>query len=200
MKQGLGLTAIGALALTIAACGGGSSEAPAPEATTPAETAAPAAEPEAPVEEASAEPEAPAEPEEAPVEEASAEPAAEEPAAEVTEASADGAVVIDGLTGNADNGKRVFTQCMACHAVVEGRNMAGPSLYGIVGRTAGQVDGFRYSDANANSGIVWTEEVMFEYLENPREYIPGTIMAFPGLRKPQDRVDVVAYLKSVPES
>ena len=99
-----------------------------------------------------------------------------------------------GLTGDAQNGRRVFTQCMSCHAVQEGRNMAGPSLYGIVGREAGTIPGFRYSDANANSGIVWTEEVMFAYLERPQSFIPGTIMAFPGLRNPQDRADVIAYL------
>ena len=99
------------------------------------------------------------------------------------------------LTGDASNGRRVFTQCMACHAVQEGRNMAGPSMFGIVGRPAGTVEGFRYSDANANSGIVWTEPTMFAYLEAPQQFIPGTIMAFPGLRDPQDRADVIAYLK-----
>lgn len=99
------------------------------------------------------------------------------------------------LTGDAGNGRRVFTQCMSCHAVQEGRNMAGPSLYGIIGRTSGTIEGFRYSDANANSGIVWTEETMFAYLERPQAFIPGTFMAFPGLPRPQDRADVIAYLK-----
>ncbi|MEO0981264.1 MAG: cytochrome c family protein [Pseudomonadota bacterium] len=105
----------------------------------------------------------------------------------------------DGLVGDAAAGRRVFTQCMSCHAVEEGRNMAGPSLYGIVGRPAGTIEGFRYSPANRDSGIVWTERTMFEYLENPQRYIRGTIMAFPGLRNPQDRADVIAYLKSVVE-
>ncbi|MEO1189277.1 MAG: cytochrome c family protein [Pseudomonadota bacterium] len=103
------------------------------------------------------------------------------------------------LTGDAGNGRRVFTQCMSCHAVQEGRNMAGPSLYGIVGRSAGTIPGFRYSDANANSGIVWTEETMFAYLEQPQAFIPGTFMAFPGLPRPQDRADVIAYLKEQSE-
>jgi len=103
------------------------------------------------------------------------------------------------LTGDADRGKRVFARCMACHTVQEGQNRVGPSLYGIVGREAGSVEGFNYSDANANSGITWTEEVMFEYLEAPQEYIPGTRMIFPGLPSAQDRADVIAYLKSVPE-
>lgn len=103
------------------------------------------------------------------------------------------------LTGDAGNGRRVFTQCMSCHAVQEGRNMAGPSLYGIIGRSAGTIPGFRYSDANANSGIVWTEETMFAYLEQPQAFIPGTFMAFPGLPRPQDRADVIAYLKEQSE-
>lgn len=103
------------------------------------------------------------------------------------------------LTGNASNGQRVFTQCMSCHAVQEGRNLAGPSLYGIVGREAGTIPNFRYSDANKNSGIVWTEPTLFAYLERPQQFIPGTIMAFPGLPKPQDRADVIAYLKAQAE-
>ncbi|MGB3627273.1 MAG: cytochrome c family protein [Henriciella sp.] len=124
---------------------------------------------------------------------------------EVTDASADAGAhprvsaetvaEYEALTGNAQNGRRVFTQCMACHSAEEGRNMAGPSLYGIVGREAGSIPGFNYSDANANSGITWTEPTMFAYLEAPQAFIPGTIMAFPGLPKAQDRADVIAYLK-----
>ncbi|MCR9270353.1 MAG: cytochrome c family protein [Hyphomonadaceae bacterium] len=127
--------------------------------------------------------------------------AAADDAAEVVEAAADDRVSAEtiaeyaALTGNAQNGRRVFTQCMSCHAVQEGRNMAGPSLYGIVGRPAGTIEGFRYSDANANSGIVWTEPTMFAYLERPQQFIPGTIMAFPGIPRAQDRADVIAYLK-----
>lgn len=133
---------------------------------------------------------------------------AEEAVEEVTEAATDAAEAVTNdrvsaevvaqyaaLTGDAGNGRRVFTQCMSCHAVQEGRNMAGPSLYGIIGRSAGTIEGFRYSDANANSGIVWTEETMFAYLERPQAFIPGTFMAFPGLPREQDRADVIAYLK-----
>ena len=105
----------------------------------------------------------------------------------------------DSLTGDAAQGRRVFAKCMACHSVQEGQNRVGPSLYGIIGREAGSVEGFNYSEANANSGITWTEEVMFEYLEAPQEYIPGTRMIFPGLPKAQDRADVIAYLKSASE-
>jgi cytochrome c len=111
------------------------------------------------------------------------------------DASSDGPLVIAGLTGDPEAGRRVFARCRSCHVLEEGVNRVGPSLYGIFGRETGSVEGFRYSDANANAGITWTGETMFEYLENPREYIPGTIMSFPGLRDPQDRVDVIAYMK-----
>lgn len=100
------------------------------------------------------------------------------------------------FTGNAAAGKTVFIQCQACHSIKEGENRVGPSLYGKVGSTAGQVPGFKYSDANKNSGIVWTEEKLFEYLKNPRAVIPGTTMAFAGIPDPQKRADVIAFLKA----
>jgi len=109
-------------------------------------------------------------------------------------ASAEEAIVVEGLTGDPAAGEKVFRRCAACHALQEGANRVGPSLYGLIGRTAGTVEGYRYSKANAESGIVWTPEVMFEYLENPRKFIPGTKMAFPGLPNPQDRVDVISYI------
>lgn len=104
-----------------------------------------------------------------------------------------------GLTGDAAKGKRVFFKCFSCHTVDEGKNKTGPSLYGVVGRAAGTIEGFKYSDANANSGITWTEAVLFEYLKDPRGYIPGTKMIFPGLPSDQDRADVIEYLKSAAE-
>lgn len=103
------------------------------------------------------------------------------------------------LSGDAGAGERVFGQCSACHSVVAGENRAGPSLAGIIGQQAGSVEGFNYSPANAELDVVWTAEEMFNYLENPREMVPGTRMAFPGVRDPQDRADLVAYLQSVSE-
>lgn len=100
------------------------------------------------------------------------------------------------LTGDAVAGEKTFAQCKACHQAVEGKNGVGPSLWGIVGRTAGQVAGFSYSAANKGSGVVWKEETMFEYLEAPQKFMPGTKMAFAGLKKPQDRANVIAYLKT----
>ncbi len=100
------------------------------------------------------------------------------------------------LTGDPVAGEKTFAQCKACHQAVEGKNGVGPSLWGIVGRTAGQIPGFSYSAANKGSGVVWSEETMFEYLEAPQKFMKGTKMAFAGLKKPQDRANVIAYLKT----
>ena len=163
--------------LVLSACSGESSdnkaaEAPAPAAAAPA---APAAEP-------------------APAPVAEAAPAATPAAAP---AAAGGAtVVLAGLTGDATAGQRVFMQCRTCHAIEAGVNRVGPSMHGVVGRQAGIVPGYTYSAANKNSGKTWDEATLFAYLENPRAYIPGTKMSFVGLRNPQQRVDVIAYLKT----
>jgi cytochrome c len=99
------------------------------------------------------------------------------------------------LKGNAAAGEKIFAQCKACHVTDKGVNKVGPSLHAIVGRKAGTVAGFNYSTANKNSGVTWTPEVMYTYLENPRKFMPGTKMAFAGLRQPQQRADVIAYLQ-----
>ncbi len=114
------------------------------------------------------------------------------PAADSTD-TLDGTVLAN-FTGDAVAGAEVFKQCMACHVVEPGQNRTGPTLAGIVGRAAGSVAGYSYTPANANSGITWTPEKMFQYLENPRRVIPGTKMSFAGLKDPQDRADVIAYL------
>ncbi|MFN3370724.1 MAG: c-type cytochrome [Sphingomonadaceae bacterium] len=163
---------VAALAL-LAGCGQQQTQTPAPEpAPAPAE---PAPAPEAAV------------PTPAPAPDA-APPAAATPAA-ATENYAD-------FTGNAQAGKAVFIQCQACHSIKQGENRVGPSLYNKIGATAGQVPGFKYSEANKNSGIVWTEEKLFEYLKNPRAVIPGTTMAFAGIPDPQKRADLIAFLKA----
>ena len=109
--------------------------------------------------------------------------------------AATGPVTYASLTGSAEAGEKVFKQCLACHAVQAGVNKVGPSMHGIIGRTAGQVAGYNYSAANKASGKVWDPETMFAYLEAPQKFMPGTKMAFAGLKKPQDRADVIAYLK-----
>ena len=96
--------------------------------------------------------------------------------------------------GDATAGEKVFKKCKACHVVEEGKNKTGPSLYGIVGRAAGSVEGYKYSKAIADSGLVWDAETLDAYLTNPKKYLKGTKMAFPGLKKEKDRADVIAYL------
>src|SRR6516162_3481361 len=101
--------------------------------------------------------------------------------------------------GNAEEGAEVFKKCRACHDVgPEAKNKVGPVLNDIVGRKAGTIEGFPYSDANKSAGgqdLVWTEDALFKYLENPLSFMPGTKMAFAGLKDPQDRKDIIAYLK-----
>ena len=96
-------------------------------------------------------------------------------------------------------GAEVFKKCRACHDVgPDAKNKVGPVLNDIVGRKAGTIEGFSYSDANKTAGgkgLTWTEDVLFKYLENPLTFMPGTKMAFAGLKDPQDRKDLIAYLK-----
>lgn len=102
-------------------------------------------------------------------------------------------------SGDAAAGAKLFkAKCATCHTCNEGGpNKQGPNLFGVIGRQSGQVAGFKYTAANKNSGIEWTSQTLFEYLENPKKYIKGTNMAFPGFKKPTDRANVVAYLKTM---
>lgn len=98
------------------------------------------------------------------------------------------------FTGDAAKGEAIFAACKICHTVERGVNKIGPSLHGIVGRKAGEIAGYTYSAANKNSGITWTAEKMFQYLEGPQRIVPGTKMTYPGLPDPQKRADLIAYL------
>jgi len=99
------------------------------------------------------------------------------------------------FAGDPEAGAQVFKKCMACHAIGEGaKNKVGPVLNGLFGRTAGSVPDYNYSDANESSGIVWTPEIFAEYIKSPRTYIPGTSMAFAGLKKEKDIEDITAYI------
>lgn len=123
--------------------------------------------------------------------------AVETPAAATTAAAAAAGATMEyaSFTGDPASGEKVFAACRTCHVFDEGVNRVGPSLHKIVGRPAGSVAGFSYSDANKNSGITWTPDVLFKYLEDPKAYVPGTKMAFPGVKDAQKRADLVAYLE-----
>lgn len=97
--------------------------------------------------------------------------------------------------GDAAKGKQVFAKCQACHSLDAGTNKLGPSLHGVIGRTSGGVDGFRYSDAMKNAHLTWDDATLDKYLANPKTLVPGTKMVFPGLPKEEDRLAVIAYLK-----
>jgi cytochrome c len=100
--------------------------------------------------------------------------------------------------GDAEAGARVFrTQCGACHVVEAGKNRVGPSMFGLMGRVSGTVEGFRYSAANRDAKLTWTPEVLDKYLVNPKETIPGTTMAYVGLKNPTQRADLIAYLETL---
>ncbi len=98
--------------------------------------------------------------------------------------------------GDATAGEAVFRVCKTCHQIGEGaKNFVGPELNGVVGRKAGTVSGYTYSDANKNSRVTWDEAVLEKYLKRPREVVPGTKMAFPGMPRDEDIANVIAYLK-----
>ena len=99
--------------------------------------------------------------------------------------------------GDKAHGEKVFKKCSACHMIASGgKNMIGPNLWGVIGRTAGSVSDYKYSKAMVAYGKEWTFEEMNAYLIKPQAYIKGTKMAFAGLRKEKDRASVILYMNS----
>ncbi len=97
--------------------------------------------------------------------------------------------------GDVKKGKKVFNKCRSCHLVDKEKNKIGPHLVGVFGRTAGSLDGFKYSKAMKESGVVWSPETLTEYLKKPKDFIPGTKMVFAGIKKDKQIVDLIAYLE-----
>src|SRR5436305_697350 len=92
-------------------------------------------------------------------------------------------------------GKTSFNKCLACHAIGDGaKNKVGPVLNGLDGRKSGTAEGYSYSEANKSSGITWNETVFKEYIKDPKAKIPGTKMAFAGIKNEKEVNDLWAYL------
>ena len=92
-------------------------------------------------------------------------------------------------------GKTSFNKCLACHAIGEGaKNKVGPELNGLNGRKSGTAEGYSYSDANKSSGITWNEAQFKEYIKDPKAKIPGTKMAFAGIKNEREANDLWAYI------
>lgn len=100
------------------------------------------------------------------------------------------------LSAEAEKGKGVFRKCSACHKI-DGTDAVGPHLNGVVGRDVASVGGFGYSGALTGLDGAWDEEALYGFLLNPKGYAPGTSMSFSGLKKMEDKVNVIAYLQSL---
>ena len=119
-------------------------------------------------------------------------PAAEPPRAATTPAD------FQALMAAADpeKGKVHFLQCRACHSLEAlGGNKVGPNLHGVFGRKAGTAPGYAYSDALSQATIVWSDETLDQWLTRPSDLVPGNRMVFVGIRKPEDRANLIAYLR-----
>jgi cytochrome c len=99
------------------------------------------------------------------------------------------------LAQDATAGENSFKKCLPCHSVGDGaKNKVGPELNGLDGRKSGTAEGYSYSDANKNSGITWNEAQFKDYIKDPKAKIPGTKMAFAGIKNPKEVDDLWAYL------
>ena len=109
-----------------------------------------------------------------------------------------GAMIIGlAATAQAADAPASFKICTTCHKIEAGAKLMGPSLFGVVGRHAGSVADFAYSDAMKASGIVWDDAHLSSYLADPKAVVPGTKMVFAGLKKPEDVAEVIAFLKTL---
>ena len=124
--------------------------------------------------------------------------AAPEPKPQVTETKPTEApkAVESSAPKTVDRGQVVFKKCQTCHTLAEGdRHKVGPNLYGMFGAQAGVKEGFKFSKAMVESGLVWDDENVSAYIENPMKFMPGNRMSFVGIRKAEDREKLIAYLR-----
>ena len=133
------------------------------------------------------------------MEKASLEMDKDEEAASAASAVEEGAIDLASLTGDAKAGKNAFKRCRSCHEAKKTRNKVGPHLVGLFGRAAGSVEGFRYSKALQESGLVWDIATLDAFLAAPKATVPGTTMNYPGMKDADDRQDLLAYLASLQE-
>ncbi len=94
-------------------------------------------------------------------------------------------------------GKTAFNKCAACHSIKEGENKIGPSLHGVVGRPSHSIEGFNYSEAMKAYNVTWDPATLDHYLADPRGVVNGTKMIFVGLKKDDERANVIAYLETL---
>jgi cytochrome c len=103
---------------------------------------------------------------------------------------------LPGQAADAVAGQAIFkSQCSICHSPLDGKNMVGPSLFGLIGRKTGSVAGFRYSPANKAADITWNAEILDKYIASPRDVVPG--MPYAGLKDADKRADLIAYLETL---
>jgi len=100
--------------------------------------------------------------------------------------------------GDAAKGEKVFKKCKACHTVDKGgKNRVGPNLFGVAGMPAGKVPGYKYSGAMKSSGVTWDDASLDKFLKKPKNFIKKSKMGFSGLKKDDQRADLIAYLKTL---
>jgi len=101
-------------------------------------------------------------------------------------------------TAEVQDGQTQFKQiCATCHTNEPSKNKIGPTLFGLIGRRSGSAPGFSYSDAMRNAGIVWNEQTLDKYLADPKAFVPGNKMPYLGVKKPEARKDIIAYLSTL---
>ena len=99
--------------------------------------------------------------------------------------------------GDAKHGRKLFEECHACHSLERGEQGVGPSLHGVFGRRAGELDDFRYSPALERSGITWTLKTLDAYIADPQKAVPANRMPYAGMPEARDRADLIMYMQQV---